>query len=138
MIPVSKHPGYAFLMTVLVTGMIASASAVSLLMLAWAAEQNGYLFWESAQAYEYAQTCAERTLRTLRSDLSYAGGEAFSFAHGSCSVLPMGGSGNADRTLCVQGSVGQATRRSEIRISQLLPTTRIASWQEVDSFSACP
>jgi len=134
----TSRPGYVFLLTVLVTGVIASTSALSLMLLAWAAEQNGYLFWESTQAYEYAQACAERTLRTLRSDLSYAGGETFSFAHGTCTVRPLGGSGNNDRALCVDATVGSALRRIEIVSSQIRPTTLISSWEEVGSFTRCP
>lgn len=133
----SQHPGYVFLVTVLVTGMIAATSALSLLLLAWAAEQNGYLFWESAQAFEYAQTCAERTLRTLRTDLSYAGDEAFAFQHGACEVLGLDGTGNKERVLCVEGTVGQAVRRIQITVSQVLPTTLVSSWDEVASFSHC-
>ena len=134
----SQRPGYVFLVTVLVTGMIASTSALSLLLLAWAAEQNGYLFWESAQAFEYAQTCAERSIRTVRSDLSYAGKETFAFERGSCTVHALDGTGNENRILCVEGTVGQAVRRIEISIAQVRPTTLISAWDEVTSFTKCP
>jgi len=133
----SQHPGYVFLITVLVTGMIASTSALSLLLLAWAAEQNGYLFWESAQAFEYAQTCAERSLLTLRSDLSYAGKETFTYEQGTCEILATEGAGNNNRVLCVEGTVGQAVRRIEITVSQVRPTTLISAWDEVSSFAKC-
>lgn len=138
MIRSSSRPGYVFLLTVLVTGVIAATSALSLMLLAWAAEQNGYLFWETTQAYEYAQTCAERTLRTLRSDLSYAGGETFSFDRGTCTVHALGGGGNNDRALCIDATVGSALRRIEVSVSQVLPTTLISSWHEVGSFTRCP
>lgn len=134
----SSRPGYVFLLTVLVTGVIASTSALSLMLLAWAAEQNGYLFWETTQAYEYAQTCAERTIRTLRSDLSYAGGETFAFERGSCTVHGLGGSGNDDRALCVDATVGRAIRHIQIVLSQVRPTTTVSAWAEVGSFTRCP
>lgn len=138
MIPLRSRPGYVFLLTVLVTGVIAATTALSLMLLAWAAEQNGYLFWQSAQAYEYAQTCAERAVVALRSDLSLADGETVAFAHGSCTVHDLGGSGNDDRAICVEGSVGESLRRIEIDIEQVLPTTVISSWHEVPSFTRCP
>lgn len=138
MIRSPSRPGYVFLLTVLVTGVIAATSALSLMLLAWAAEQNGYLFGQTAQAYEYAQTCAERTLRTLRSDLSYAGNETFSFARGSCKVYALNGTGNNDRSVCISGTVGSAMRRVEIVVSQVRPTTLISSWEEVGSFTRCP
>ncbi len=133
-----SRPGYVFLITVLVTGVIATTSALSLMLLAWAAEQNGYLFWESTQAYEYAQTCGERTLRTLRSDLSYVGDETVTFTHGSCTVEELGGTGNNDRIVCVQGNVGTAIRRIEIAVSQVRPSMLISSWNEVAFFTQCP
>jgi len=134
----TSRPGYVFLLTVLVTGVIAATSALSLMLLAWAAEQNGYLFGQSAQAYEYAQACAERTLRTLRSDLSYAGGETFSFTRGTCTVHALNGTGNNDRSLCIDATVGSTLRRIEVVVSQVRPTTRISSWEEVGSFTRCP
>lgn len=138
MIRPASRPGYVFLLTVLVTGVIATTSALSLMLLAWAAEQNGFLFWESTQSFEYAQACAERTLRTLRSDLSYAGGETVSFDRGTCTVRPLGGAGNNDRAVCVEAAVGASLRRLEVVVSQVRPTTLVTSWEEVGSFTHCP
>jgi hypothetical protein len=134
----SSHPGYIFLVSVLMIGVIASTTLLSLLLLGWAAEQNGQLGVQSEQAFEYMETCAERALRSLRLDPTYQGDTQYSFNMDSCYIHSIGGSGNLDRTLCVQGVSGNITRRMEIRISRLFPVVVIKSWQEVSSFSACP
>ncbi len=86
----TSRPGYIFLVTVLVIGAIASATATSLLLLGWAAEQNGLLLMQSAQAYEHANTCAERALRELRRDLAYTGNVTHTFEYGSCEIRVIG------------------------------------------------
>lgn len=126
-----------FLVSVLVIGVIAAATALSLLLLGWAAEQNGLVLEESSQAFEYAQTCAERAFLALRQDAAYAGGETMTFERGTCRILPAGGSGNEDRFLCIEGESGQNTRRMELHIAKLLPMTTIEKWQEVAAFTLC-
>ena len=134
----SSRKGFVFLISVLIIGSIVTAMTMSLILLGLAAEQSGLTVVQSAQAYEYAQTCAERGLRSLRADLSYDGGEAFTFGNGSCSIAHTRGSGNANRALCVQGSSGRSTRRIEVALQQVYPQVKIASWREVGAFTLCP
>lgn len=133
-----SRPGYIFLVTVLMIGAIASTTLLSLLLLGWAAEQNGFLAVRSQQALEYMLTCSERSLRSLRLDPTYAGDERFTFANGSCYIHMIGGSGNVSRTLCVEGLSGSVTRRMELQIGRLFPAVAVNSWQEVSGFSQCP
>lgn len=133
-----SRPGYIFLITILVIGVIATATASSLLLLGWAAEQNGYLMQQSAQAFENAQTCAERALRELRRDLNYSGNRTFTLTRGTCQISRIGGSGNEKRTLCVTGASGDTNRKMEVYIDRLYPGVTIRSWEEVASFSLCP
>jgi hypothetical protein len=138
--PVKHHarPGYIFLLTVLVVGVIATATATSLLLLGWAAEQNGLLLMETAQAYEHANTCAERALRELRINSSYAGSQTFALPRGSCEIRAVGGAGNNNRTLCTAGYSGDNSRRLEIEIDALYPKVIIKNWKEVSGFTLCP
>lgn len=136
--PSSSRGGYIFLVSVLVIGVIASATATSLLLLGWAAEQNGQLVVESGRAFEYAQTCAERVIRSLKKDTAYGGGEIMDFAWGECEVMAVGGNGNMDRAVCIEGRSGDNTRRMEIDIERLFPSTVISSWTEVAEFTLCP
>ena len=107
----SSKPGFVFLLSVLVIGAIVIGMATSLILLGVGAQQSGFTVGKTAQAFEYAETCAERALRSLRLDLSYDGGEAFTFSDGSCVIAHTAGSGNTDRGLCLQGVSGNATRR---------------------------
>ncbi len=133
-----SRPGYIFLVTVLMIGAIASTTLLSLLLLGWAAEQNGFLAVRSQQALEYMLTCSERSLRSLRLDPVYVGDERFTFENGSCYVHLIGGAGNLNRTICVEGLSGNITRRMELQIGRLFPLVTVNSWQEVSSFTQCP
>ncbi len=135
---VSSRPGYAFLLMVLIVGVIAAATATSLMLLGWAAEQNGFLLERSAQAEEYAKSCVEQTFRTLRLDPSYAGGETRIFPKGSCIIHPVVADGVNDRRLCVEGVSGSSMRRFQVNIEELFPRLAISSYEEVASFTLCP
>lgn len=130
--------GYVFLLTVLIVGVIATGTAVSLMLLGWAAEQNGQLIAQSAQAFEYAQRCTERTLHNLLYDPSYAGSGTLTFDNGTCTIYTIGGHGNDERTLCSEGVSGDNIRRIEVTIARLYPSILVKSWREVLEFSLCP
>lgn len=132
------HPGYIFLISILVTGAIVTATTISILLLGLAAERSGFAVVRSTQALEYARACTERALRRLRLNTAYAGAETFTFSQGSCTIRAIGGSGNVSRTLCTEGSSGGAIRRFEVNVNELLPFTRIEHWREVASITLCP
>jgi hypothetical protein len=134
----AARPGYVFLISVLVIGAISATTAISLVLLGLASELTGFSVAQSAQAYELAQTCAERSLLSLRKDPAYAGSETFTLTGGTCTVQSIGGTGNANRTVCVEGHSADIVRRLEIGVARLYPSVRIASWEEVPSFSLCP
>lgn len=137
--PLSARRGYIFLVSVLVIGAIASASAFTLLLLGLAQEQSGFTVVQSVQALELAETCVERAFHSLRDDPAYAGGEHFSLTGGSCSIGRIGGAGNEERTVCVEGFGGDAVRRLEVSVQRLYPSVEIEGWKEVAVFStACP
>ena len=133
----SRRPGYIFLISVLVLGAIGIATVSSLLLLSWAAEQNGETVQESTQAFEFAQTCIERGLKSLRADPTYSGNETLSFTGGTCLLQHIGGYGNDHRTLCAVGISGSATRRVEVSLHALLPTTSVKKWQETTASTLC-
>lgn len=133
-----SRDGYAFLVTVLVIGVMATATATSLMLLGWAAEQNGFLIERSGQAEEYAKACLERTFRTLRLNPAYAGDETIVFPKGSCVIHPVVGDGVNDRRVCVEGRSGNVVRRFQANIAQLFPAIRSSSFAEVTAFTSCP
>jgi len=133
----SIRPGYVFLLLVLSVGAITATIAIGLLLMETSSLQNGLSVMRSSQALAAAQTCAERALLALRSDPTYVGNETVTLPTGECRVLPIGGDGNRQRSICALGTSESVSRRLEIAVATLLPTTRIASWREVSSFSLC-
>lgn len=135
--PPSFRNGYVFLFSVLVVGTISSVLVVSMLLIGIALERGGLTIQQSAQSFALAQTCMERAILSLQEDLQYGGGTELTFTEGSCTILRVGGNGNEDRTVCVQGEAGTSVRRIEALLSQVIPVTRVSSWQEVTNFTLC-
>lgn len=133
----ASRPGYAFLVTVLIIGAVSTAVVTSLLLLATSSVKSTLSLQQSAGAFSYARTCAERAIRSMRADGNYGGNETVSFSDGSCRVLTVGGIGNGQRTLCTEGTVGGVTRRVEIVLGQLLPSASVLLWREVADFTLC-
>lgn len=132
-----SHPGYILLISIVIIGAIASAILSSLLFLGISANQLSLSVQQSKQALAAAQACSEYALLKLRTVPAYSGNETLNLNGSSCQLLEIGGTGNNNRYLCIQGVSGDSTRRLEISINQILPKTLIASWQEVGSFSLC-
>ncbi|TSC80549.1 MAG: Uncharacterized protein G01um101425_203 [Candidatus Peregrinibacteria bacterium Gr01-1014_25] len=130
--------GYVFLVSVLAVGAIAIAVVATLLLAATSISRNRLTLEESARALAHSQTCAEHVLRKLRIDAAYSGNETLTLTSGSCTVRSVGGVGNTDRTVCVEGVSGSVTRRLEIDVERVYPSMRVRQWQEVSAFSLCP
>lgn len=133
----SHRDGYVFLISVLFVGAIAMATAATLVILGIGAERSGRVYAQSSQAFQNAETCAERALRSLRTSLGYVGSETVTLTSGTCEIKAIDGSGNFSRSICVKGLAGNVTRRLQISVSELLPVAHIGSWQEVSSFTLC-
>ena len=85
----------------------------------------------------FAQGCSEYALWQLRENPAYAGDQIVTIDTGTCEILPIGGIGNNNRLLCIEGRMGDTYRRIEIVVQEILPKTKIASWQEVSIFTLC-
>ncbi len=133
----SVHEGYILLISVLVIGSIASLILVSLLMLGGSANQVGFAVEQATQSLAGSQACAEYAMQELRTSLSYAGNQIRTLNLGTCEIMQIGGTGNNNRLICIESQVGDTIRRLEIVVSQVLPETKIDSWQEVSKFSLC-
>ena len=129
--------GYVLLIAVIAIGAVASIILSSLLLLGTSAGQVSHSVRRGAQAFAAAQGCAEYALLKLRESPSYSGNEMQALDAGTCEVLPIGGMGNNNRFICVEGVAGENTRRLEIVVRQILPQVRIDSYQEVADFSLC-
>lgn len=137
MIRTRTRNGYILLITILIIGAIASAILSSLLILGISANQVSLSVLQATQSLANAQGCADYGLLKLRQSPSYAGNEFLTIGADQCEMLTVGGIGNNNRVLCTEGKIGDSVRRLEIVINQVLPQTKIYSWQEVAVFSLC-
>ncbi len=131
--------GYILLLSILVTGAVASGVVASLMLLGTGAQRTAFSIENSSKAIALGRSCIEYALEQLHTNVAYAGDEIlddFSI-EGSCEILPIGGTGNNTRIVCAEAHVHQAVRRMEVIVQTLLPATVISSWQEVPFFTLC-
>jgi hypothetical protein len=142
-----QRPGYVFLVSALVIGLIVTVTTVTLLILGNTAEQSGQTIVETNQALELAHTCADRALLAVREDPAYTGNETLNYTHGTCRIF--GVMSNLDsRTICVEGERGGVIRSLQIALDvqwrsssassipdPLTDPPRVATWNEI---SCCP
>lgn len=137
MIGARRRSGYVLLISVIAIGALVSIIVASVMLLGVTASRVGQSVRHASQALELAQGCAEVALRSLRASPGYQGEETLALDTGVCEILSVGGAGNSNRLLCVEGRAGETVRRLEIVIDQLLPATRISSWAETYAFTLC-
>ncbi len=132
--PCRTRAGYILLISILVTGMIATAVVASLLMLGLSANNASLSVQQSSQSMALSQACADYALLKLfQNPTGYNGNEIVQFPQGSCTVLRLGGV-DPYRFVCVESAVGDVTRRLQIIVSKIVPQIKIYSWQEVITF----
>lgn len=131
------RPGFILLITILIIGALAAAILSSLLLLGISANQVSLSIQQSEEALSLADACAEYALLKLRESPSYAGNESLDLGPNRCEILPVGGIGNNNRSVCTEGVSGESIRRLEIAVEQILPQTTLYSWQEVAIYTLC-
>lgn len=134
---INKRHGFMLLITILIIGAIASAILSSLLLLGISSTQVSFSVQQSQEALAAAQGCAEYALLQLRTSPSYAGNEFKTLGLYQCEVMIINGIGNNNRAVCTEGTSGDTVRRLEITVTQILPQTKVYSWQEVGIFTLC-
>ncbi|TSC59102.1 MAG: hypothetical protein Greene041619_124 [Candidatus Peregrinibacteria bacterium Greene0416_19] len=133
----STRDGYIFLITALFVGAISLAATISLMLLGWAAEQNGLTYGQATQSLELARGCIEFAINMLRSDMTYAGGNTLVFSQGSCTIMSVQGHGPSNRTICAEGVSGQTKKRLKASVEELFPTPIVISYEEVLTAESC-
>jgi hypothetical protein len=86
----------------------------------------------SLRAELLADSCAEEALLRLRANLAYAGNEIIIVSGGStCTILPLSGTGNTDRTITTRATESNYTRFVRVEVAQVNPSLVITSWTTV-------
>lgn len=126
--------GYIALISVLVVGAVATAIAVSILLLGLNFSRSGFSLESSQTAKAYANACAESALQQIRNTSAYTGSGGLSFVYGTCTYTVTNTGGNT-RKIIVSGTVGTVVRRVQISISAINPLIVVSSWQEQGDFN---
>lgn len=125
--------GYIALITVLVTGAIGAAIAVSLLLLGLGSSRTSFSLEQSNQAKALANACAEEALQQIRDSVPFEGTGSLTLGQGTCSYTVTKLTGQ-NRTIIATGTVGIVVRKVSIALDQITPSINITSWQEVADF----
>src|SRR3989344_6784221 len=83
------------------------------------------------KALGLANACAEIAIGKLQTIFGYNGNEMVTLAGIICEILPITGSGNHNRTVITQGSVGSTIKKIRVIITQISFPTKISSWGEI-------
>ncbi len=126
--------GFSSLISVLIVGAIGVSVTTMLMLLGVSSIKSSIVGDEGDRARFMADTCAEEALQKLLEDTSYIGGESLSLDGLTCDILTVGGTGNTNRTVQAESTVGNATRRVVVEIDTVQPRIILTSWQEVGNF----
>lgn len=126
-----NHPntGYITLISLLVTGAIGTALAVSLLLLGIGTSRTSFAMTLSNQAKALANACAEAALQRIKDSITFSGTDTLSMGGGACTytVADLGGE---SRLVTVRGEIGGVIRKVTISLDRIRPQINITSWQE--------
>lgn len=125
--------GYIALITVLVTGAVGVAIAVSVVLLGLSTSRTSFAAQQSLQARALADACIEEALQQIHDSTPYTGTAGLTLGQGSCSYT-VTSQGAQNRTVISTGTVGTIIRKVKVIISGINPTISLTSWQEVANF----
>ncbi len=125
----NRQRGYVALLAVLITGAIASAIALALLITGIDSQRGSLVTMRSVQARNLATACAEEALQQLWDDSSYTGTGNLSLGQGSCSYT-VTNAGGTSRLIATSGTVSAVTRKLQVNAT-IGSTITITSWQDV-------
>lgn len=122
---------YITLLTVIILSSIAAVMITTVLIISTENFQANQRLRQTLEAKALAETCAEFAISKLKDNLAYAGSESLSLSYGTCNVQAITGSGNSNRTITTDSTVGSSIRREQVVITTVDPLTTISSWQEI-------
>jgi hypothetical protein len=128
----NEKKGAITIVTVLLLAGILSIVSIQVLLLG-----NDVLFadktlQDSIRAKSASIACAEIALNNLKIDNSYTGNETIVLTDSECTIGSISGTGNTDRILRTSGTSNNVSRKIEIDIAVLNPTTDLNYWNETD------
>lgn len=125
--------GYIALITVLVTGAVGVAIAISLLLLGLGSSRTSFALEQSNQAKALANACSEEALQQIRDSTPFTGTGNLTLGQGTC-IYTVTSQGGQSRTITSTGTVGTIIRKVNIILDKISPSINVTSWQEVADF----
>ena len=126
--------GYIALIAVLVASALTLAISIGMSIVAVSGTEAVGAFEGSYQARSIAASCADTAISKLKQDADYEGGEDISIGEYACHVYLISGTGNTDREISVETSVGGFVRKLSVKIAEVNPVTEVTLWKEVRDF----
>ena len=131
---IKKSEGFIALISILIVGGLILTVSIGVSLRSIGETEMSFGEQESNKALALANLCAEQALMKLESILNYSGSESIIVGGSPCDILAIDGSGNLNRTVKSQSTVSGYTRKVKVEVSQISPTMRITSWEEISDF----
>ena len=128
------NQGFIALTSVLILSAISLSISISVASRAISGSGISIAMRERDTAKYLTESCVEHALIELERTLNYQGNESILVGDELCDILVVEGSGNTNRTIKAQGSVGQHTYRVRVIINTISPNLTIKSYKRVANF----
>jgi len=129
-----KKKGYIIFISILLLSSIALSISIGLFTGSIFGSQKSLTKEEGTKARLITETCAEKTIETLKTNQNYTGSETLNIDNGTCEILTIEGSGNYNRVIKIKGKYKRSEKKIKIEIKTINPKTKIETWQEVKMF----
>lgn len=131
---VENQQGYVVLISLLIVSVVGLAIASSLMAISISGSRSSLERDQATAARYLADACAEYAISQLLDDNTYAGNEVRTLGDGTCTVRPVLGSGNTNRTVEILGTVDTTVRKIRVEIASLTPSVALTSWRDIIDF----
>ncbi|HEU5121785.1 MAG TPA: hypothetical protein VFT59_02985 [Candidatus Saccharimonadales bacterium] len=122
--------GYIALLSVIVVGAAAMATALVLLTTGTNTQRSTLVLQQSIQARQLALACAEEALQLVHDTTAYTGTGSLTLGVGTCSYT-VTSTGASTRTITTTGTVNDVVRKTAVYVTINSSSISISSWQEV-------
>lgn len=126
----SNQHGYVALIAVLITGAIATAIAMLLLVNGNDLQRSAQTAQQSVQARGLANACAEEALQLIHDTTGYTGTGSLTLGQGTCTYT-VTNTGTSTRTITTTGTVQSVVRKVQAYVTIGTSSISVTSWQEV-------
>lgn len=129
-----QHKGFMALSTVLILSAILVSIVIGVSIRSISRAMVSLDEEASKRAQVLSESCAEYALIELERTFEYAGDQSIMIGTDSCTIEPIEGSGNTNRTVYTESTVSGHISRIRVVVSEISPELIITSWERGTSF----